>query len=150
MAGARKRLVCIPLLLRLYLSPAIASPSVTISLTLNFILNLAWIFVWDRSTQTKSLLIVAFIILLLCAITNILAAAFLAKNIVDNQQHFVRGAALFWWGVVYRYVVTSCLQLHHDHLHQDHVEWAGHLHHLDDCCHPDKPDHSSHLCREGG
>jgi hypothetical protein len=33
---------------RLYLTPSIASPAVTATLSINFSLNLAWIFIWDR------------------------------------------------------------------------------------------------------
>ena len=33
---------------RLYLTPTIASPAVTATLSINFSLNLAWIFIWDR------------------------------------------------------------------------------------------------------
>ena len=98
--------------------------------------------------QNKDLLILASIILFLTAITNILAAAFMAKNIVDNAQYFARGALLFWWGVVYRYLVGNLLVLDHEYLPQDHLEWPGHLHHLDRGSKLDKPDHRSHLQRQ--
>ena len=101
-----------------------------------------------RSVQNKDLLILASIILFLTAITNILATAFMAKNITDNAQYFVKGAPLFWWGVVYRYLVKYIPVLDHDHLHQDHLEWPGHLHHVDRGSKPDQPDHSPHLQRQ--
>ena len=98
--------------------------------------------------QNNDLLILAYIILFLTAITNILAAALMAKNIGDNAQYFVKGAPLFWWGVVYRYLVSYLLVLDDDFLLQVHVEWPGHLHHLDRGSKIDQPDHSPHLQRQ--
>merc|ERR1712106_76084 len=92
---------------RLYLSPAIATPAVTVTLSVNLILNLAWIFIWSQTYETPSLLILASICLFLVAITNILAMVFMAKNIGDNSQYFTRGAPLFWWGVVYRCILNG-------------------------------------------
>ena len=101
-----------------------------------------------RSVQNKDLLILASIILFLTAITNILAAAFMAKNIADNAQYFAKGAPLFWWGVVYRYLVIYLVVLDHQHLHQDHLEWTGHLHHVDRGSKSDQPHHSPHIPRQ--
>lgn len=92
---------------RLYLNPAIASPAVTATLSVNFILNLAWIFIWDRSYVNANLTILASITLLLIAITNILVMAFMAKNIGDNVEDFKRGAPLFWWGIAYRVILNG-------------------------------------------
>jgi len=92
---------------RLYLHPAIATPAVTVTLSVNFILNLAWIFIWGWSYETPSLIILASICLFLIAITNILVMVFMAKNIGDNSQYFIRGAPLFWWGVVYRFILNG-------------------------------------------
>ena len=36
------------LLPRVYLSPAIATPAVMATFSINMVLNLAWIFLWDR------------------------------------------------------------------------------------------------------
>ena len=36
---------------RVYLKPVIASPMVTTTLSVNFILNLAWVFILDRSVK---------------------------------------------------------------------------------------------------
>ena len=98
--------------------------------------------------QNKDLLILASIILFLTAITNILATAFMAKNIGDNAQYFIKGAPLFWWGVVYRYLVSNLLVLNDGFLLQDHLEWPGHLHHVDRGSKSDQPDHSPHLQRQ--
>jgi len=92
---------------RVYLNPEVASPSVTATLSLNFILNLAWIFIWDRSFETTGLTILASITLFLIAISNILVMFFMAKNIGDNIEDFTRGAPLFWWGVVYRVILNG-------------------------------------------
>jgi len=92
---------------RLYLNPAIASPAVTATLSVNFILNLAWIFIWDRSYVNANLTILASITLFLIAITNILVMAFMAKNIGDNVEDFKRGAPLFWWGIAYRVILNG-------------------------------------------
>jgi len=92
---------------RLYLNPVIASPAVTATLSVNFILNLAWIFIWDRSYVNAKLTILASITLFLIAITNILVMAFMAKNIGDNVEDFKRGAPLFWWGIAYRVILNG-------------------------------------------
>jgi len=92
---------------RLYLSPSIASPAVTVTLSANFTLNLAWIFIWDRSYKSPDLLILASIVLFLIAISNILVVFLMAKNIEDNAQHFSSGSPLFWWGVAYRVILNG-------------------------------------------
>eukprot|EP00092_Neocalanus_flemingeri_P040904 GFUD01044535.1.p1 GENE.GFUD01044535.1~~GFUD01044535.1.p1 ORF type:complete len:320 (+),score=89.94 GFUD01044535.1:375-1334(+) len=92
---------------RLYLTPEIASPAVTATLSVNFVLNLAWIFIWDRSYVNPDLIILASIFLFLIAITNILVMVFMAKNIGDNAHDFTRGSPLFWWGVTYRIILNG-------------------------------------------
>jgi len=92
---------------RLYLSPAIATPAVTSTLSINFILNLAWIFIWDRSFVNPDLTILASIFLFLIAITNIMVMVFMAKNIGDNAGNFIHGSPLFWWGVGYRVILNG-------------------------------------------
>eukprot|EP00091_Calanus_sinicus_P021429 TRINITY_DN6350_c0_g1_i3.p1 TRINITY_DN6350_c0_g1~~TRINITY_DN6350_c0_g1_i3.p1 ORF type:complete len:256 (+),score=54.57 TRINITY_DN6350_c0_g1_i3:169-936(+) len=92
---------------RLYLTPAIATPSVTATLSINMILNLAWIFIWDRGYVDPNLTILASITLFLIAISNIIVMAFMAKNIGDDVEDFTRGAPLFWWGVTYRVILNG-------------------------------------------
>jgi len=87
---------------RVYMNPEIITPSFTISLSINFILNTSWIFIWDRSVENVPLTILASIVLFLVAISNILAASFLAYNIGRFCSKFARGSALFWYGVGYR------------------------------------------------
>jgi len=92
---------------RRYLNPVIASPAMTATLSINFLLNLAWIFIWDRGYADSSLITVASVCLFLIAITNILVMVFLAKNIGDNSEDFTWGAPLFWWGVAYRFILNG-------------------------------------------
>lgn len=91
---------------RLYLRPEILSPSVTGTLSLNFVLNLVWIFVWDRTINNANLTILASIILFFIAITNVLVMVFMAKNIGDNLEIFQRDS-LEWWLVFYRFVLNG-------------------------------------------
>jgi len=92
---------------RLYLSPPVATPWFTGTLSLNFLLNLSWIFVWDRSSLTTSLTVVASVILFLVAITNVISMVFLARNIANNTQQFAKGSSLFWYGLVYRLILNG-------------------------------------------
>jgi len=82
---------------RAYLSPPVATPPVTATLSVNFICNLVWIFLWDRE-QT----VAASVFLFLIAITNIITLAFFLKNIEDNSHKFCRGSPAFYWGIIYR------------------------------------------------
>jgi len=92
---------------RLYMNPQILTPSVTATLSINFILNLAWIFVWDRSFENVNLIILAAVILPTIAITNMLVIAFMTRNISKHCHEFQRGSPLFWWGMLYRFVVNG-------------------------------------------
>lgn len=80
-----------------YLTPPVATPSVTATLSVNFICNLVWIFLWDRE-QT----VAASVFLFLIAITNITTLAFFLKNIEDNSHKFERASPTFYWGIIYR------------------------------------------------
>jgi len=92
---------------RLYLSPAIMTPKVSITFSINMMLNLAWIFLWDRSTQNTDLLIVAAVFLVLIATSNALVMILMARNITNNSNAFSRSSPLFWWGVTYRVVLNG-------------------------------------------
>ena len=92
---------------RLYLSPQILTPSVTITLSLNFILNLAWIFIWDRSYKNENLTILANIFLVFIATTNILVIVFMTKNLGKHNHEFQRGGPLFWWGALFRFILNG-------------------------------------------
>jgi Na+(H+)/acetate symporter ActP len=51
--------------------------------------------------------ILAYIVLLLIAITNIMVCVFMARNITHNASDFARGKPLFWLGVAYRVVLNG-------------------------------------------
>jgi len=92
---------------RVYLSPPIMTPSVSTTFIINMVLNLAWIFVWDRSSVNQDLTILALVILLLTAISNVLVMTLLARNITANTADFSRAAPLFWWGTACRIVLNG-------------------------------------------
>jgi len=94
---------------RAYLSPPIATPEVMGTLSFNMVLNLAWIFIWDRSSVDgyDGLVILAFFILVSIAISNIAVMALMARNITKYTAEFARGTPLFWWGIAYRVVLNG-------------------------------------------
>jgi len=92
---------------RVYLSPAIASPAVMATFSVNMVFNVAWIFIWDRAFIDENMAIVASIFLFLIAITNILVMVFMARNISHHAEEFAYKAPLFWWGVAYRIVLNG-------------------------------------------
>jgi len=77
---------------KVYLNPPVATPPVTATLSLNFICNLAWIFLWDREQ-----IVAASVFLFLIAITNIISLGFFIKNVEDNSQ-----LLSFYWRLTYR------------------------------------------------
>ena len=79
----------------------------TITLSLNFILNLAWIFIWDRSYNNENLTILASIFLVFIATTNILVIVFMTRNLGKHSHEFQRGGPLFWWGVLFRFILNG-------------------------------------------
>jgi len=94
---------------RAYLSPPIATPLVMGAFSVNMVLNLAWIFVWDRSSVDgqEGLTVLAFLILLSIAISNIVVMALMARNITKYAAEFSRGTPLFWWGIAYRVILNG-------------------------------------------
>jgi len=94
---------------RAYLSPPIATPAVMGTFSVNMVLNLAWIFVWDRSSVDgqNGLTILAFFILISIALSNIAVMALMARNITKYAAEFARGTPLFWWGIAYRVVLNG-------------------------------------------
>ena len=87
---------------RLYLNPQILTPAVSITLSANFLLNLCWIFIWDRAFEDTNLLVLAAVVLPMIAATNIAVVALAARNLARHSHEFERGGPLFWWGVLYR------------------------------------------------
>merc|ERR1712226_639197 len=72
-------------------------------------LNLAWIFAWDRSSVKGSdnLTILAFFLLLSIVISNIAVMTLMARNITKYATEFARGSPLFWWGVAYLVILNG-------------------------------------------
>merc|ERR1712051_882184 len=112
---------------RAYLSPPIATPAVMGTFSFNMVLNLAWIFVWDRSSVEgyDGLVILAFFILVSIAVSNIAVMALMARNITKYAAEFARGTPLFWCG----------------------LEWPWDIHNLDCHCKPYQLHHCSRLPR---
>lgn len=92
---------------RVYLNPPIASPSAMGTFSFNMLLNLAWIFVWDRSSRDSNLTIVSCVILFLTAATNILTMSFLARNMTEYREEMGRGSPAFKWGLAYTFVLNG-------------------------------------------
>jgi len=94
---------------RAYLSPPIATPEVMGTFSFNMVLNLAWIFIWDRSSVAgyDGLVILAFFILVSIAVTNIAVMTLMARNITKYTAEFARGTPLFCWGIAYRVVLNG-------------------------------------------
>jgi hypothetical protein len=87
---------------RLYLSPVFASPLLSAAMSVNFILNLAWIFIWDRE-----FIIVASIGLFLIAASNLTIVGIMARNLYIERQQYSRGTDMFMWGIIYRFIMNG-------------------------------------------
>lgn len=87
---------------KLYLSPGFATPGLMSVMSANFLLNLAWIFLWDREYQ-----VVAAIFLFLIAGTNIAVVAIMARNIYIHSDRYAKGEDMFIWGIVYRVIMNG-------------------------------------------
>jgi len=86
---------------KVYLNPPFATPLLMSVMSANFLLNLAWIFLWDREVQ-----VVAAIFLFLIAGTNIAVVAIMARNIAMYSV-YNKGEEMFAWGVVYRVIMNG-------------------------------------------
>lgn len=86
---------------KVYLNPPFATPALMSVMSINFLLNLAWIFLWDREYQ-----VVAAIFLFLIAGTNIAVVAIMARNIQIHPE-YLKGQEMFAWGIVYRIIMNG-------------------------------------------
>jgi len=91
----------------LFNNPLVFSNSFLFLLMLNFLLNTAWVFIFDRALNHTWLLALSSSVLFLIAITNIAATAILATNIARHNSQFRRNQDLFVWGVVYRFMLNG-------------------------------------------
>jgi len=87
---------------KLYLSPPFATPLLSGITILNFILNLTWIFVWDRE-----FLVFACVVLVSIWITGMIIIGLMARNIQKHEEVYRRGGDMFAWGVVYRVIMNG-------------------------------------------
>ncbi|XP_023326464.1 uncharacterized protein LOC111699920 isoform X2 [Eurytemora carolleeae] len=87
---------------RLYLNPLFASPLLMVTMSVNFILNLAWIFIFDREY-----LIAACVILILIAATGIAVVGMMARNVEKYSEEYAKGTDMFIWGILYRFMMNG-------------------------------------------
>ena len=64
------------------------------TLTLNFCLNVAWLFTWDREQIVSSCAILVFM-----AITNVVATGTLATNLSLDNHELLRSQKIYYWYV---------------------------------------------------
>ena len=89
----------------MFYNPHVFSNSFLALLMLNFLLNTAWVFIFDRAINHTWILGLSSAFLFLIAITNMAATTILAANIARHNEQFRRHQELFFWGVVYRWGV---------------------------------------------
>jgi len=80
----------------IYLSPVVASPAYCTVYGINFLMNLGWIFLWDRQ-----LLVVSSYVLFDIAITNFIAITLLIRNI-ESKNHLLKldQPKIYWTYIV--------------------------------------------------
>jgi len=87
---------------RLYLNPPFATSLLNIIMTINFALNLTWIFLWDREVIIGSA-----VVLILLAITNITMITLMARNLYMYLDIYKKGNPMFKWGIIYRIMMNG-------------------------------------------
>merc|ERR1711997_559638 len=92
---------------KLFYNPHVFSNSFLALLMLNFLLNTAWVFIFDRAINHTWILGLSSAFLFLIALTNIAATTILATNIARHNEQFRRHQELFFWGVVYRFMLNG-------------------------------------------
>jgi len=80
----------------MYLNPVVASPAYCLVYGINFLMNLAWIFLWDGE-----LIVVSSYVLWGIAITNIISITLLIRNIeCENHQLKQERPKVYWTYIV--------------------------------------------------
>jgi len=87
---------------KLYLHPPFISPLLMGTMTINFTMNLIWIFTFDRER-----VVLSFFILLTISVTGISATGIMARNIYVHRMQYVSGRPMFIWGVIYRLTMNG-------------------------------------------
>ena len=77
---------------KLYLNPEIATPWYSFFFTFNLLVNVAWLFTWDREQLVGSA-----ILLFLIAMTNIMAIGILARNIAQDGHQLREDRPKIYW-----------------------------------------------------
>merc|ERR1711997_980662 len=77
---------------KLYLNPEIATPWYSFFFTFNLLVNVAWLFTWDREQ-----IVGASILLFLIAMTNIMAIGILARNIAQDGHQLREDRPKIYW-----------------------------------------------------
>ena len=67
-----------------------------IVMTVNFILNLTWIFLWDREQ-----IVAAAVILASLAVSGMVVVGLMARNIFNHKEEYSKGRPMFPWSIVY-------------------------------------------------
>jgi len=112
----------------IYVNPVVASPTYCLVYGINFIMNLGWIFLWDRE-----LLVVSSYFLCGIAITNIIAMALFIRNIVEAGNFLkLEQPKIYWTYIVLAFnghgiyttwtVIASLLNFTHCLVYRDNVE----------------------------
>jgi len=112
----------------IYVNPIVASPTYCLIYGINFLMNLGWIFLWDRE-----LLVVSSYFLCGIAITNIIAMTLFIRNIVEAGNFLkLEQPKIYWTYIVLAFnghgiyttwtVIASLLNFTHCLVYRDNVE----------------------------
>lgn len=80
---------------KLYLHPEVVDIWYSIVFSFNLILNLTWIFVWDREELVTSCVVLYFIF-----VTNVMSIGFMAKTVADGNHDMMKTNPKLYWGYV--------------------------------------------------
>lgn len=87
---------------KVYQNPEFASPLLMVVISANFLLNLTWIFLWDREQ-----VVAAAVVLFLLTATGMGVIAIMARNIFNHQAEYCQGGPMFAWGIVYYLMIDG-------------------------------------------
>jgi len=87
---------------KLYLNPPFVTPLVSAITIINFILNLTWIFVWDREYLS-----VACAVLFFQQLTGNMVIGLMGRHFIVYEEQYKKGGDMFAWGIVYRIIMNG-------------------------------------------
>jgi len=82
--------------LKLYMNPPVIDLKFSFILTLNFCLNVAWLFTWDREQIVSACAVLVFM-----AITNAVSTGILAINLSLGNHELLRSKKIYYWAYVF-------------------------------------------------